>query len=847
MDQRHSSPAILSTAGHIPSILGTLLIALGVMVISGWGLRQPVMVQVFTESVAMGFNTALCFILLGSALVAPLAFTSISPRVQVIAGYLVIALASTILVEQIWDIDLGIDQATLHRWINDSNPRPGRTAPNTCIAFILAGSILVLMHRLPARWARRIVPALTVLLAVIGLVGAVGYWMHLEALYRWYQFNRMALPTAMGMVLAAVGLWAAWRQAAWCEQGGWKREDQRLGFVAASLFIFVASATGILMFITLQNSNEKTLSESLLQTLTHRVDIFQHAADQADAVVVSVSRRPHLLRMMHRLDTNKDDAGARTAIHEIVQSVSSLDFSSIAIYDIHGNVVIQSGRAIEHSDWRFDLKDRSTKLLWEGGFILSMRVPLIDQGITVGTLAIEQQQPVLSKFVTAGTGMLNTEEMLICAPRADNITCLPTRLNPAGINLTHFNSEGRQFPISRALQGESGVVKVIKDYRKENVIAAFGPIGSLGLGMVIKADTREFYLPIRQQLQQVLPLLLLLVIIGTWILNAQVKPLVAKLVNSERDTRRAMQELEEKERRLRAIVEHVAEGIITIDAHGVIEAFNPAAAKMFGYDINEVLGRNIKMLMPEEMRRGHSQGMSRYLEEGLPHVIGKDGVELPGLRKDGSTMPMELAIAEIQLEGRRLFVGILRDITERKLSESRLIYLAQHDALTGLPNRALFHDRLNQAMARSRRTKQIVTLMYLDIDHFKQINDTYGHSAGDALLCSFTQRLNSCVRAVDTVARLGGDEFTIISEGLHEPLDAKVIADKILRQMRLEFILDSKPVNISTSIGIAHYTGNDLTADALIKNADVALYNAKEQGRDQYVMDAINTLSARQP
>ena len=836
MDRHHYSPARLLTAAHIRSVLGAALVALGTMVIIGWWLRQPAMVQVFPESVAMGFNTALGFIFLGSALIAPVMFPRIYPQVQVVFGYVVIALASTILIEQIWDIDLGIDQAALHRWINDSNPRPGRTAPNTCIAFILAGSILVLMHRLSARRARQFVPVLTALLAVIGIVGVIGYLIHLEALYRWYQFNRMALPTAIGMVVAAFGLWAAWRNAAWYEQGYWKREDQRIGFVAAALFIFIASATGILMFINLQGSNEKTLSDSLLQTLTHRVDIFQHAADQADALVASVAHRPNLLRMVRKLDTNKGDAAARKAVEEIVQSVSALDFSAIAIYDTQGNVLIQAGQFVEHSDWRFDLKDRGSTLLWERGFILSMHAPLIDQGVTVGTLMIEQQQPILTKFVTGGSGVLKSEEMLICAPHADTITCLPTRLNPAGIVLAHFNSEGKRFPISRALQGERGVVKVIKDYRKENVIAAFGPIGSLGLGMVIKADTSEFYLPVRQQLQQVLPLLLIMVVIGTWVLNAQVKPLVAKLVDSEREARRAMRALEEKERRLRAIVEHVAEGIITIDAQGVIEAFNPAAAKMFGYQVDEVIGRNIKMLMPEEMRLAHAHGMSRYLQEGTAHVIGKDGVELPGLRKDGSTMPMELAITEIQLEGRRLFVGIVRDITERKLGEARLIYLAQHDALTDLPNRTLFHDRLTQAMARSRRSKQIVTLMYLDIDHFKHINDKFGHSVGDALLRGFAERLNQCVRAVDTVARLGGDEFTIIAEGLHDARDASVIADKILRQMRLEFRLENSLINISASIGVAHYAGDDQSADAFIKNADAALYRAKEQGRDQYVI-----------
>jgi len=332
MHRRHYSPVMLVlTAARIRSVLGAALVALGAAVIAGWWLQQPAMVQVFPESAAMGFNTALGFILLGSALIAPVTFPRSYPRVQVALGYVVIALASVILMEHLWDVDLGIDQAALHRWINDGNLRPGRTAPNTCIGFIFGGSVLVLMHRLTASRARQFVPVLTALLAVTGIVGVVGYLMHLEALYRWYQFNRMALPTAVGLVAAALGLWAAWRNAAWYEQNYWKREDQRIRFVAAILFIFMASVTGALMFISLQNSNEKTLSDSLLQTLNHRVDIFQHAVDQADAMVASIAHRPNLLRMVHKLGINKSDVAARTAVEEIVQSVRSLDFSAIAI------------------------------------------------------------------------------------------------------------------------------------------------------------------------------------------------------------------------------------------------------------------------------------------------------------------------------------------------------------------------------------------------------------------------------------------------------------------------------------------------------------------------------------
>jgi diguanylate cyclase (GGDEF)-like protein/PAS domain S-box-containing protein len=187
--------------------------------------------------------------------------------------------------------------------------------------------------------------------------------------------------------------------------------------------------------------------------------------------------------------------------------------------------------------------------------------------------------------------------------------------------------------------------------------------------------------------------------------------------------------------------------------------------------------------------------------------------------------------------GRRALriTGTNSDVSARKLLEQQLVHQATHDVLTGIPNRSLFHDRLNQAIARSLRNGTLMAVMYLDIDKFKGINDTLGHDMGDQLLKAFSRRLGSCVRATDTVARLGGDEYAVILESLEGREAGMRIAEKIVVAMRPEFVLENRSISVTTSVGMSfHEGGVDISQDLLIKQADEALYQAKGAGRNNY-------------
>ncbi|MEE8588508.1 MAG: diguanylate cyclase, partial [Sulfurimonadaceae bacterium] len=172
--------------------------------------------------------------------------------------------------------------------------------------------------------------------------------------------------------------------------------------------------------------------------------------------------------------------------------------------------------------------------------------------------------------------------------------------------------------------------------------------------------------------------------------------------------------------------------------------------------------------------------------------------------------------------------------TELNRQKDSLAYKAHHDTLTGLPNRALFNDRLEQAISKARRHKEEIALFFIDLDHFKQINDTLGHEVGDEVLKFFAKRLNASVRTEDTIARIGGDEFMVIMENLQTPEAISVVANKIVSIVKEPIILGEQTLNLGTSIGISVYPQNGETSEVLLKNADTAMYKAKDEGRDNY-------------
>jgi len=294
---------------------------------------------------------------------------------------------------------------------------------------------------------------------------------------------------------------------------------------------------------------------------------------------------------------------------------------------------------------------------------------------------------------------------------------------------------------------------------------------------------------------------------------------------------RAAREAQSQLRLAAQVFECSGEAILITDAGQRILTVNDAFTRITGYRADEIIGRTPKQLASGYHDAAFYQRMWQELGEK-----GRWQGEIWNRRKNGETYPEWLGISAVRDHAGRLthYVAIFSDITEKKAIEARLEYLAHHDPLTGLPNRLLLRDRLEQALALAAREQLRVAVMFLDLDHFKDINDTLGHAIGDRLLQAVVDRLNGCVRETDTISRQGGDEFLIVLTGLHEGRTASAVAQKILQRMDEPFIIEGHTLSSSFSIGIALYPDDGDDFDTLLLKADTAMYHAKESGRDTY-------------
>jgi diguanylate cyclase (GGDEF)-like protein/PAS domain S-box-containing protein len=296
---------------------------------------------------------------------------------------------------------------------------------------------------------------------------------------------------------------------------------------------------------------------------------------------------------------------------------------------------------------------------------------------------------------------------------------------------------------------------------------------------------------------------------------------------------RDVTERKRSETALRSVVDHSIDALITVDQHGVIQSFAGAAQKIFGYTATEVVGQKINMLMPEPWCSEHDKYMDNYLRTGHAKIIGI-GREVSGQRKDGSLIPLDLTVTEFALDGSRFFTGILRDITERKAAQELLRVQATRDFLTGLWNRAATLDFLEKELSRSRREEKPVGLVFIDLDHFKQINDTYGHQAGDAVLRAASEKMRAIMRPYDLVGRYGGEEFLIVLPGCDEA-NLRKLCER-LRGILADTSIDYEKKTISWTVSIGAAMANpakETEAELLLRAADLALYRAKSGGRNR--------------
>lgn len=624
-----------------------------------------------------------------------------------------------------------------------------------------------------------------------------------------------------------------------------KINQQRIGLVAGTILVVVAILVSAMVFYIMKRHAEHLLSSSLQSSLQNQVDLAKSEIRRGFERGMMVATRPFLIDQLQRVDTHDGDGAILDALNKGVQSFLSTGLSAIALFDKDGQELARAGAFVQQPALTVPINFAGhAQLLFKDKFFLRTTVNIVNAGHVVGRMVTETRLTTLSSMFIGIKRSGKTAELALCASSGTEMRCFPATLSQHVLILPKRSSEGVPLPMAHALEGDTGFITA-RDYRHQEVVAAYAPVDDLGLGMVLKMDSAELFAPVWKPLRYLLPLMAGMLAVALLLLRWQLTPLVTGLVRSEREARAANVRLRDSENRVRMLLNNVGEGIVSISATGKIELFNPGAERMFGYRGADIIGDNVSMLMPEPYRSEHDGYLGRYLHTGETHVIGI-GREVAAQRSSGEIFPMELRISEFYLEGQRQFIGIMRDITERKAAEAKIIHLAHYDALTGLPNRRLVQDRIQQTIAWARRSGAQFAVMFIDLDKFKSINDSIGHDAGDRLLQLVAHRLTESLRAEDTVGRQGGDEFIVLLASLSAAEDSALVAQKILGVLSASFVINGQDLRTGASIGIAVYPQDGADVETLLKNSDTAMYYAKEAGRSnyQFFAQAMNAAAA---
>ena len=312
------------------------------------------------------------------------------------------------------------------------------------------------------------------------------------------------------------------------------------------------------------------------------------------------------------------------------------------------------------------------------------------------------------------------------------------------------------------------------------------------------------------------------------LLEARVKAL-------ETDLRQKKEIILAQHTQLEAFLESSIDALIQMDFDGYITGWNKQAEQIFGWSAEDILDQKIEeTIIPLRYRAAHVQGMKRYLGSGETSVIN-NLIEIHALHRDGHEFPVELSVSVTDSPDLQQFNAYIRDISERKHAETVIWNQANFDSLTNLPNRNLFLQKLEHEIRSCDRSNQSLALVYLDVDRFRDVNDSLGHDMGDKLLIEISDRLQKVVREIDTVSRLSGDEFTIILGNIDDQLSVQPVCQELLEALAKPFQLEHEKVFLTASIGVTFYPQDSKKIESLQRNADQAMYAAKAEGSNRYI------------
>lgn len=801
-------------------------LALGAITLIGWVAGIPRLSQIRPEWTPMMVNTAVGFLLAGSGLFASTSPGRLAKHAATLLGVLIALLAVEEWTVLLFDLSPALSLPELHRPLQPDYPHPGRMAPNTALCFFLIGTALAAYARwrtaLNAAWVQR---AGTAVMA-IGALGVIGYSLQLEYLYGWSGVVRMAVHTGVGMVVLGIGLWsvAAARAGSAVVSDG--KEVDGVYRTSTSLLVLVGASAGIGGMAFLQDQVQQQARNDLSHMAAADIVLFDEIIEHRSIRAAVADEASPLAARLRSLGQTTQAAGAVEELRAWAAGLQSYGVASVGV-DVNGRHWLLAGVPARPT-MQIALRGKYPGwLLWQDGYILRRTLPVHDGAGLVGTLTTDQPLDILTSVNRSVVGLGDTGETAVCSGDPVQVHCFPLRSRPRPFSTKRVVA-GRPIPMDFALRGLSGST-IALDYRRRRVVAAYGPIGDTGLGLVVKRDIADVYAPIRHQFERIVVLLLAMIAAGMWILRRRLKPLLRALEESRTQACASSA-------RFQAAVESNLDAFFILEpARGqdgeIIDLryvlLNARAERTLGRSRDEVIGRGLCELFPERRADGMLARYAHAIDTGQPLVE-----ELSAVSRTGQTRWYQLQAVKLG-EG----VGVtVRDITLARQASEQARHQASHDPLTGLANRAGFAQSAAAAIAEAEKGGYSIALALLDLDEFKPINDSLGHAAGDQVLQQVAARLRDGVRPSDTIARLGGDEFVLVLPKLDYPEGAEVVARKVIAQVASPMRVEGRDLVVTVSVGVSMYPQDGLDAAALLKAADAAMYRAKRAGRNRYAI-----------
>ena len=629
---------------------------------------------------------------------------------------------------------------------------------------------------------------------------------------------------------------------------------------------------------------KKALTQQAMASLQSLADLQQRRIEgivqQNAERLVLVSSRTHLRLSLKQYLLDPEPAHIDN-INRILRDARAniQDFRKLFVQTSDGRVVASTSAALIGSvhprsdEFAVAMSGRRVNVFYlrdTGELGVYLAAPLLLDDELLGVLVIDADASQIVASTTSYGGLGETGEALLLRRGDDGgaIFLTPARFD-AGAALTRaIPPDATQSPYVTVLEPQRpDLMRDAIGYQGHQVLAALRQIAGTGWGLVVQKRMSEAFAPIDRLRAWTLTLSTLfsaiVVAVSLFLARSITRPVMQltevasrisagvlseRAVISTRDevnvlanafnhmTERLLNDIDERrkaEEKFHALLTSAPDGILITTAEGEIIIANRRAEEMFGLQGAAMIGTPIGNLLVERSRDTYREMLQRFVATSISRAA-PGSLELSILDARGTEVPVEISLAPIETGDGLLFANALRDITDRKLAEAKLVQQANFDNLTGLPSRLLANDRLSQALARAHRNSKVIAVMFLDIDRFKNVNDTLGHSVGDTLLTEVASRILGCVRESDTVARLGGDEFLVVLPDLDNLAASEIVADQILSALSEPFDLDNRQLFVSASIGITGFPMDSRDRDVLLRNADAAMYRAKEEGRNTY-------------